>query len=215
MPARPNARRGPIRNRSDAEYTQLKTELEPPEDTTPILDEDDEAISTHTIETATEDTPEEEPEEANQTDSEEETPEEEQEEAPPTDDETEPNRDNKTDLNINLEPSKTEIFNAKDLLNSTYEANKFIEYLTFENAHKDETTGQCLIGDVSKINPTKYHTHKDRQLKEITDPFIDNIMLFKLIDEKQTFKQGGITLINKEVCGFWNTTIRKTAKNIL
>ena len=37
-------------------------------------------------------------------------------------------------------------------------------------------------------------------------------MLYKLIDEKQTFKQGGITLINKEVCGFWNTTIRKIAK---
>lgn len=196
---------------SDAEYTQLKKELEPPEDTTPILDEDDEIISTHTIETTTEDkTEEEEREEANQTDSEEETPEEEQEEQQ-TDDE-EPTQDNKTDLNINLEPSKTEIFNAKDLLNSTYEANKFIEYLTFENAHKDEETGQSLTSDISKINPTKYYTHNEQQLEEITAPFIDNIMLYKLIDEKQTFKQGGITLINKEVCGFWNTTIRKIAK---
>ena len=37
-------------------------------------------------------------------------------------------------------------------------------------------------------------------------------MLYKLIDEKTTFKQGGITLAKKEVCGFWNTTIRRIAK---
>ena len=141
----------------------LNTQEPTPQEKQQETPTDDEIISTHTIETTTEDkTEQEEQEEANQTDSEE-PPEEEQEEQQ-TDDE-EPTQDNKTDLNINLEPSKTEIFNAKDLLNSTYEASKFIEYLTIENTHKDEETGQSLTSDISKINPTKYYTHKDQQLK--------------------------------------------------
>jgi len=197
----------------EEDYNRIQQILnpEPPEDTSPILEEDDEIISTHTIETTTEDkTEEEDPQEANQTDSEEEPPDE--EETQQSDDEGEQIQENKTDLNIDLKPDKTEIYNAKDLLNSTYEANKFIEYLTFENAHKDEDTGQSLTSDISKINPTKYYTHKDQQLKEITAPFIDNIMLYKLIDEKQTIRRNGTILIHEKTCGFWNSKIRETAK---
>ena len=188
----------------------LNTQEPTPQEKQQETQTDDEIISTHTIETTTEDkTEQEEQEEANQTDSEE-PPEEEQEEQQ-TDDE-EPTQDNKTDLNLNLEPSKTEIFNAKDLLNSTYEASKFIEYLTFENAHKDEETGQSLTSDISKINPTKYYTHNEQQLEEITAPFIDNIMLYKLIDEKQTIRRNNTILIHEKTCGFWNSKIRETAK---
>ena len=108
--------------------------------------------------------------------------------------------------------TRGEIHNANNMINADYEANKFMEYLLFENAHKDEN-GQCLVSDISKITPTKYYTEKHKKLKPITPAFIDTIMLFKLIDSKNTFKQNGTVLIDKEVCGFWNTKIRKVAKN--
>ena len=37
-------------------------------------------------------------------------------------------------------------------------------------------------------------------------------MLYKLIDEKQTIKRNGTTLIHEKMCGFWNSKIRETAK---
>ena len=103
----------------------LNTQEPTPQEKQQETQTDDEIISTHTIETTTEDkTEQEEQEEANQTDSEEEPPEDKQEEAPQSENEEEPTQDNKTDLNINLEPSNTDICNAKELLNSTYEANE-------------------------------------------------------------------------------------------
>ena len=108
--------------------------------------------------------------------------------------------------------TRGEIHNANNMINADYEANKFMEYLLFENAHKDEN-GQCLVSDISKITPTKYYTEKHKKLKPITPAFIDTILLFKLIDSTNTFKQNGTVLIDKEVCGFWNTKIRKVAKN--
>ena len=108
--------------------------------------------------------------------------------------------------------TRGEIHNANNMINADYEANQFMEYLLFENAHKDEN-GQCLVSDISKITPTKYHTEKHKKLKPITPAFIDTIMLFKLIDSTNTFKQNGTVLIDKEICGFWNTKLRTFAKN--
>ena len=83
--------------------------------------------------------------------------------------------------------------------------------MLFENAHKDQN-GQCLVSDVGDIKPTKYYSEKYKKLTPITEPFIDTIMIFKLIDKSKTFKQNGTVLIDKEICGLWNTTIRKVAK---
>ena len=84
--------------------------------------------------------------------------------------------------------------------------------MLFENAHKDEN-GQSLVSDVGDIKPTTYYSEKYKKLTPITEPFIDTIMIFKFIDKSKTFKQNGTVLIDKEVCGLWNTTIRKVAKN--
>ena len=130
-----------------------------------------------------------------------------------TDNERDENSDtiNTQQLDI-TQDTKGETHKVKDLINADYEANKFIEYLLFENAHKDEN-GQCLVSDVGGINPTKYYSENYKRLTPITPAFIDTIMLFKLIDCTNTFKQNGSVLVDKEICGLWNTKIRKIAKN--
>ena len=174
------------------------------------LDEDN--ISTHTLEeTTTSEQQQEEPEHiANATDSEEEQEPTEEEQEPTEEEEQEPTDDEQ--LNIKVINTEGETHDATKLLNGDYEANKFIDYLLFENAHKDEKTGQNLVSDVGGINPTKYYTEKNKKLQPITPPFVDTLMLFKLIDEQNTVKQNGTVLIDKEICGLWNTKIRKTAK---
>ena len=114
------------------------------------------------------------------------------------------------DINTPNEPNNG-VHKANNLINSDYEANKFIDYLLFENAYKDEN-GQCLVSDVGDIEPTKYYSEKHKKLTPITEPFIDTIMIFKLIDGASTYKQNGVMLVDKEICGLWNTKIRKIAK---
>jgi len=153
------------------------------------LDENDEIISTYTIADKeskhTEEEEETEEDIANQTDSEEEQEEEEEETNEKTEktESTTDTQETQENEELNNETGEGQIYNAKKLLNATYEATKFIDYLILENAHKDEH-GQSLLSDIGGINPTKYYTKNEQRLTPITKPFIDTLMLFKLIDGK-------------------------------
>jgi hypothetical protein len=50
-----------------------------------------------------------------------------------------------------------------------------MEYIIIENTYNNN-----LCSDISNIELTKYYTNKHKKLEEITEPFLDNIMLFKL-----------------------------------
>ena len=120
---------------TDEEYKAINNILHPTsEDEAEYLDEDN--ISTHTIEETTTSEQEEPEHIANATDSEEEEQEPTEEEEQEPTEEKEPIDDNQ--LNINIITKKTEgaTHNATQLLNGDYEANKFIDYLLFENAQR-------------------------------------------------------------------------------
>ena len=120
-------------------------------------------------------------------------------------------KDNETDIN-DLEDTPNNdahidtenIFNLqttlKDMEYGTYESNKLIEDLIFENTHDNN-----LCSDISAIDLTKYFTHKEQKLTPLTDIFIDNIMLFKLF--KHTDGHG--QYLHKDILSTWNSKIRR------